>query len=265
MLAEAGPQPTARVNFAIPDAARPSPPGHDAVTHVGAPPQAPRAPDAMFGLDVSTEPRRRPPPRPRPNPPTAPAATQPNEADQAQVTTLPPTPVTSPSPETTRERPVGVVEIHARPAAMWRRLGAWAVDLALVGTVVALYLFVASLLVGQKPAAEHATRLDAMMARLHALEGALVPGILLAAVLALTYTAVFAFVWQGRTVGRRLLGLRLVDDTGLPPTPGRAVVRAVLSAVSVGLFFGGFWLALFDRKGQTLHDKLTRTFVVRPV
>ncbi|RYZ38766.1 MAG: RDD family protein, partial [Myxococcaceae bacterium] len=27
---------------------------------------------------------------------------------------------------------------------------------------------------------------------------------------------------------------------------------------------GGFWMALFDRRGQTLHDKLTSTFVVQP-
>jgi hypothetical protein len=42
------------------------------------------------------------------------------------------------------------------------------------------------------------------------------------------------------------------------------VVRALLSLISAGAFLGGFWLAIFDRRGQTLHDKLTRTFVVRP-
>ena len=45
----------------------------------------------------------------------------------------------------------------------------------------------------------------------------------------------------------------------------RPLIRALFSFVSFGLCLSGFWLALFDRKGQTLHDKLTRTFVVRPL
>ena len=61
-----------------------------------------------------------------------------------------------------------------------------------------------------------------------------------------------------------VLGLRLVDTHGLAPAPTRAIVRALLSVVSFGLFLGGFWMALFDRRGQTLHDKLTSTFVVQP-
>ncbi len=64
--------------------------------------------------------------------------------------------------------------------------------------------------------------------------------------------------------GRWLLGLRLVDTHGLAPAPARAIVRALLSVVSFGLFLGGFWMALFDRRGQTLHDKLTSTFVIQP-
>ena len=37
----------------------------------------------------------------------------------------------------------------------------------------------------------------------------------------------------------------------------------MLSLLSFALFLSGFWLALFDRHGQTLHDKLTKTFVVK--
>ena len=90
-----------------------------------------------------------------------------------------------------------------------------------------------------------------------------VPGLGLAAVLAFVYTTLFAVLWSGRTPGRRLMGIHLVDSTGQAPGPTRALIRAVLSLVSFGLFLSGFWLALFDRHGQTLHDKLTRTFVVK--
>jgi uncharacterized RDD family membrane protein YckC len=84
-------------------------------------------------------------------------------------------------------------------------------------------------------------------------------------VIAIAYSAAFAVLMNGRTFGRLMAGIRLVDRTGLPPSPTRAVIRALLAGVSFALFLGGFWLALFDRRGQTLHDKLTSTFVVRPV
>jgi uncharacterized RDD family membrane protein YckC len=71
--------------------------------------------------------------------------------------------------------------------------------------------------------------------------------------------------WRGQTLGRKLTGIQLVDRSGLPPLPTRAVIRAVLAGFSFLFFFAGYWLALFDRKGQTLHDKLTRTYVVRTV
>ncbi len=157
----------------------------------------------------------------------------------------------------------GVEEHHARPASLWRRALAFTVDSALILGILAAYLAVAAAIVGPTPT--HLTGLDAWMARAHAMEHVLIPGLVLALVLALVYSAVAGFLWDGRTLGRRLLGIQLVDRSGLAPAPARAILRALLSALSFALFLGGFWLALFDRRGQTLHDKLTSTFVVRPV
>jgi uncharacterized RDD family membrane protein YckC len=156
-----------------------------------------------------------------------------------------------------------VVELHAAPASLWRRALAFLIDAALIGGILAAYLAIASAVVG--PARTHLTGLDYWMARARELEAALIPGVLLAIVLALTYSAVAGFLWNGRTLGRRLLGIQLVDKSGLAPAPARAIVRAILAAFSFAIFLAGFWLALFDRRGQTLHDKLTSTFVVRPV
>ena len=116
----------------------------------------------------------------------------------------------------------------------------------------------------RRRAALIAAGLDAFLVQVRALQSVLVPGVALLLVLALVYCAVSAFLWNGRTLGRRLLGLRLVDMRGLAPAPGRAIVRALLATLSFGLFLAGFWMALFDRRGQTLHDKLTSTFVVQP-
>ncbi|RUO88762.1 RDD family protein, partial [Corallococcus sp. AB018] len=155
-------------------------------------------------------------------------------------------------------------EIHARPASLWRRLLSFTVDTAAISAVAAAYITLASSVAGVKGPQPGLTGLDAFVAWLRALHSVLLPGVVLVLVLATVYCAVAAFLWNGRTLGRLLLGLRLVDTHGMAPTPGRAIFRALLAGLSFVLFLGGFWMALFDRRGQTLHDKLTSTFVVQP-
>jgi uncharacterized RDD family membrane protein YckC len=155
-------------------------------------------------------------------------------------------------------------EIHARPASLWRRLLALAIDAAAIAGVAALYLMLASSVAGVQAPQTSLSGLDAFVVQIRALQSVLLPGTALLLVLSLVYCAVSAFLWNGRTLGRRLLGLRLVDTHGLAPAPGRAIVRAMLASLSFGLFLAGFWMALFDRRGQTLHDKLTSTYVVQP-
>jgi uncharacterized RDD family membrane protein YckC len=140
----------------------------------------------------------------------------------------------------------------ASPASLFRRLVAWVVDLTLIALVAGAFLAGAVLVIAPKG--------------LPLLRGVLaiaVPAILLSGVLSFVYTTLFGFLFQGKTPGRWLAGIRLVDGTGAAPSPSRALIRAALSLLSFGLFLTGFWLGLFDRRGQTLHDKLTRTFVVR--
>lgn len=174
--------------------------------------------------------------------------------------------VPAPAVAATKAAPAtpGMTEIHARPASLWRRLLAFTIDTGAIAGIAALYLMLASSVAGVSAPQTGLTGLDAFFSQIRALQSVLVPGAVLLLVLSLVYCAIFAFLWNGRTLGRRLLGLRLVDTHGLAPAPGRAIVRAVLASLSFGLFLAGFWMALFDRRGQTLHDKLTSTYVVQP-
>ncbi|MCU0697286.1 MAG: RDD family protein [Myxococcaceae bacterium] len=151
--------------------------------------------------------------------------------------------VAAPAPD------VDGADVVAAPAALWRRVFAWLVDLSFIGLLVSGF-FAAALAVIGKPS-------------LSLLVTVAVPALGVVGFVAFVYTTLFAFLWRGRTPGRRLLGIHLVDASGQAPRAGRALLRAALSLASFGLFLSGFWLALFDRKGQTLHDKLTSTFVVR--
>jgi uncharacterized RDD family membrane protein YckC len=146
----------------------------------------------------------------------------------------------------------GVGQVRAAPASLFRRSVSWVVDLIVIGGLVSGLMFIA--IAVSAPAAN---------ATLAQLEKVALPAAALTVLIAFVYSALFAFLWQGRTFGRRLVGIHLVDGTGSAPGPVRALFRAMLSLVSFALFLSGFWLALFDRKGQTLHDKLSRTFVVR--
>ncbi|HYO59483.1 MAG TPA: RDD family protein [Archangium sp.] len=191
-----------------------------------------------------------------------PAAPPPVAAAPARIPT-PPTPAPTPAARATTPAP-GAEEVHARPASLWRRLLALAIDTSAIAGVAALYLMLASSVAGVQAPQTGLSGLDAFVVQVRALQSVLVPGAVLLLVLSLVYCAVSAFLWNGRTLGRRLLGLRLVDTHGFAPTPGRAIVRAMLASLSFGFFLAGFWMALFDRRGQTLHDKLTSTYVVQP-
>ncbi|QSQ28356.1 RDD family protein [Pyxidicoccus parkwayensis] len=192
-----------------------------------------------------------------------------------RMESLPPAPAAAPNVGIARSEAIrapaakginasSTTEVHARPASLWRRLLSFTVDTAAIAGVAALYITLASSVTGTKAPAAGLVGLDAFVAWLRAFHTVLLPGFFLVLVLALVYCAVAAFLWNGRTLGRLLLGLRLVDTHGVAPAPGRAIVRAVLASLSFVLFLGGFWMALFDRRGQTLHDKLTSTFVVQP-
>jgi resuscitation-promoting factor RpfA len=140
-------------------------------------------------------------------------------------------------------------DVLAKPASLWRRSFAWLLDLTVIATVVSSF-FAAALAAIGRPSPS-------------LLLSVAVPALGVVGFVAFVYTTLFAFLWKGRTPGRRLLGIHLVDATGHAPRAGRALIRAALSLASFALFLSGFWLALFDRRGQTLHDKLTSTFVVR--
>jgi uncharacterized RDD family membrane protein YckC len=68
----------------------------------------------------------------------------------------------------------------------------------------------------------------------------------------------------GRTLGMRLLRLRTIDvRTGLIPTGGQAMKRAVGYIFSLATLGIGIVYALIDREGRTMHDRFSKTIVVK--
>ncbi len=75
------------------------------------------------------------------------------------------------------------------------------------------------------------------------------------------------YIWfhgtVGQTLGKRLLGLRVIRISGEKMTLGIAFLRWVGSLVSGIFFFLGFLWIAFDGRKQGWHDKIAATLVVR--
>lgn len=161
---------------------------------------------------------------------------------------------------------------QARPAGLGRRLVARVFDSLVVGAVTAA----AAVPLGAA-AYRHVTdkvdaaRLSGEQVTVWLIDGT--TGVQLGIVLAVMLVAgllyeVLPTVKWGRTLGKKLTGLQVLDiESQLPPGFGAAVRRwlthTLLDAVVIG-FVGLAW-CLFDRPWrQCWHDKAARTFVAKP-
>ena len=67
----------------------------------------------------------------------------------------------------------------------------------------------------------------------------------------------------GQTIGKKILGIKVVQSTGEPMTPGIAFLRWVGYIISgLILYLGYIWIA-FDREKQGWHDKIAGTYVIK--
>jgi uncharacterized RDD family membrane protein YckC len=153
---------------------------------------------------------------------------------------------------------------RVRVAGFWRRAIASAVDLALLGGAFAILDVVASLLLHRPLPRLRQLGPDYLLDVAVNGDAFAMVGMVLFSVLALLYFAIFHAA-LGQTVGKRLVGLRVIDGWGERPSIIRAVGRALAYAPSLLLTGLGFvWIA-FDREKRGLHDWLADTYVVTSI
>ncbi len=70
-------------------------------------------------------------------------------------------------------------------------------------------------------------------------------------------------VHKGGTIGKRLMGIVVVDGNGGHPGFLQSLIRAFGQILSSVFFNFGFWFAFFRSDSRTLHDLLSGTFVVQ--
>lgn len=152
-------------------------------------------------------------------------------------------------------------------AGFWRRVGAALVDGILLSIVSGVIFAgpLAPIAAGLAGSVEDIvedpeTFLVSYMLQLLTVMSALS---LLYLALVYVYFVVATGLW-GRTVGKRLLGLRVVNAVGQPPGIGRALLREIVGKFLSGLLLGlGYLWVAWDERKQGWHDKIAGTTVVR--
>lgn len=219
------------------------------------PPPAPAFHDAV------TEPPEAPlPAAARAASPAGPDSLVPEPSLALETTPLPPAAAASaPAPVAAAPPP------PARPPRPRHQaqLLAWAVDAALLLACAGLFVGLAAWVLGSARLAPAGSQsLSSWSDQLLFARGLKPAWGALAAALALAYSWLFSAL-GGRTPGMALARLRLLREDGERLSPARALLRALLALPSAACGLIGFWLALLDPRGQTLHDKLAGAVVVR--
>ena len=81
----------------------------------------------------------------------------------------------------------------------------------------------------------------------------------------LLYGMAMEWLWRGQTIGKRLLGLRVVEASGLRLRPAQIILRNILRSVDLlpGLYLVGGAACVLSRRRQRLGDIAAGTIVVR--
>ena len=86
---------------------------------------------------------------------------------------------------------------------------------------------------------------------------------LLGLVLDIAYFSYFESQPAGQTLGKQVMGIRVIDiTTGGPIDMSRALVRSVVRIVSGAACVIGYVWAFFNKETQTWHDLAAQTVVV---
>jgi len=144
---------------------------------------------------------------------------------------------------------VDAVAALMQPPALSSRIGAGAIDLALLGAIDAIVVILTLRIAGLQTTSDDLRALPP------------IPFLGFLALLAFGYVASFT-VAGGQTIGKMLLKLRVIGDDGRPVDAAGGVLRALgcmLVPITLGL---SYVPALFTSDHRALHDRLAGTRVV---
>jgi uncharacterized RDD family membrane protein YckC len=145
----------------------------------------------------------------------------------------------------------------------WKRAAAAAVDLAVVVPLALAIALAVSKLTGMVlPRRVGLLDLDMWIDLVLATDPALVMGLTVVTAIGIIYLLVFQIL-VGRTLGMRLLRVRIIDVYGDPPSPGRCLARTAGYLAGLATLLLGFLWIGFDSEKRGLQDWIAGTYVIR--
>jgi len=159
--------------------------------------------------------------------------------------------------------PPGMGMAAGRLANYGERLGGWLIDWILLVAVVVLLIFLTH-------SFHHTHTYVVTNGGSIRTSGYYVgpAGISLQALVVIVYGTIFCGGARGQTLGMRVAGTRVVNEVGAgtigyPRALGRAAFEYLMAIVFFIPWVIDMLFPLWDPKNQTLHDKVTRTVVVK--
>lgn len=88
-------------------------------------------------------------------------------------------------------------------------------------------------------------------------------GSILNIILSIAYYVYYQATY-GQTLGKKAMGLKVVNEQGVTPSMTTFFMREVVGKfISAIILFIGYLMVLWDPKKQALHDKIAKTYVVK--
>ena len=81
--------------------------------------------------------------------------------------------------------------------------------------------------------------------------------------LGIVYETLLLSQWNGQTIGKKIMGVKVVTTSGGSVDATKAFIRSLSKILSALPLYLGFFWALWDSENQTWHDKIAETYVVK--
>jgi uncharacterized RDD family membrane protein YckC len=140
--------------------------------------------------------------------------------------------------------------LQGRTAGFVTRLFAYAIDIVVLAIIISLGGWIAVLI--DSVFERFGLDLNAEISTLYVF---LIPWIL-------GFYFISFWTLTGRTVGKSVMGLKVVLVDGNPPSFGRSTIRFFGYGVSAIVFWLGYFWVLIDSDRQAWHDHMAKTWVV---
>ncbi len=159
-------------------------------------------------------------------------------------------------------------------ATIWRRLAAYIIDNSIISILLlplfALYLKKSGfwdLMQVAKTAHDAGFQMGDSSMGLTILFGHFFQDIIIMAAANFVFYTLYYSIWESSkfqaTPGKMSANLKVVDENGNRMTFLRALSRNLLKIVSTAVIYIGYLMALVTEKHQTLHDKITNSYVLK--